>query len=61
MYFVLKSFPNISLRDLDPQGIVRNEDLVGIKQLELWYALKYEKERKRNEVVSRTKANQKNR
>lgn len=57
---MLKSFPNISLRDLDPQGIIRNEDLVGIRQLELWYTTKHEKERKRNEVVSRVKANQKN-
>lgn len=57
MYFMLKSFPNISLRDLDPEGIVRNEDLVGIKQLELWYQQKYEKEEKRNRAVARTKAN----
>jgi hypothetical protein len=60
MYFMLKNFPNISLRDLDPEGMIRNEDLVGLKQVEIWYQQKADKESKRNEARARTKANLKN-
>lgn len=60
MFFMLKNFPNISLRDLDPEGMIRNEDLVGLKQLQIWYDEKEDKEAKRNAAVARTKANNKN-
>lgn len=56
-YFMMKSFPNISLKDLDPEGIIRNEDLVGLRQLEIWFNEKHEKERKREEARARTRAN----
>jgi hypothetical protein len=57
MYFMIKSFSNISLRDLDPEGMIRNEDLQGLKTLEIWYNEKAEKQRKREEAKSRTRAN----
>ena len=57
MYFMLKNFPNISLRDLDPEGMIRNEDLVGLKQLQIWFDEKLDKDQKREEARARTKAN----
>lgn len=54
---MLKKFPNILLRDLDPEGIIRHEDLVGLKQVQLWFDEREEKKQKRDEAVARTKAN----
>lgn len=54
---MLKRFPNISLRDLDPQGLIRNEDLIGLRQLELWHIQREQKDLKRQEARARTRAN----
>ena len=57
---MLKCFPNISLKDLTPDGRITNEDLVGLKQLAIWYQEKEDKKQKRDEAVARTKANIRN-
>ena len=57
MYFMLKSYPNISLRDLDPENIIRHEDLVGLQQLQIWFNDKADKDAKLSERRARTKAN----
>lgn len=57
MYFMLKSYPNISLRDLDPERIIRNEDLIGLKQLQIWFNDKADKDAKLSERRARTKSN----
>ena len=58
---MLKKFPNILLRDLNPEGIVTNEDLVGLRQVQMWFDEKDEKLKKIEEARSRTKANKHNR
>ena len=43
----------MSLRDLDPEGIIRHEDLVGIKMIEEWYIEKQVREAGRQRAKSR--------
>ncbi len=52
LYFMVKQF-NMSLRDLDPEGIVRHEDLVGLRQIEQWTIQRSIKDQKRQQARSR--------
>ena len=52
----MKRFPNISLRDLDPEGLIRNEEIVGLRDIELLYIQKEEIEAKKAESKARAKA-----
>ena len=54
MYFMVKQF-NMSLRDLDPDGLVRHEDLIGIRQIEQWYIQRANKDSARQRARSRSK------
>lgn len=44
MYFLLKRFPNISVTDFHPDRILSHEMIVGLKQLELWFIERQDKE-----------------
>ena len=44
----------MSLRDLDPDGIIRHEDLVGIKLIEQYYIEKAEKDAGRARAKSKS-------
>lgn len=55
-YFTLKRIPGITLKDLDPEGLIRNEDLVGLRQIEIWYAEKDDEDKKREAFKARVKA-----
>jgi hypothetical protein len=50
---MVKQF-HMSLRDLDPDGIVRHEDLVGIKLIEQYYIEKGEKDAGRARAKSKS-------
>lgn len=52
MHFMIKRF-HMSLRDLDPEGIIRHEDLVGLRQLEEWYILRDAKDAARQRAKGR--------
>ena len=54
LHFMVKRF-HMSLRDLDPEGIIRHEDVVGIRQIEYWYLQRETKDQKRQQARSRSR------
>ena len=53
---MVKQF-HLSPKDLDSEGIIRHEDLIGLRQIEIWYLELQERESKRQQAKARMTAN----